>query len=80
MSMGVMYFGYVCDVFFGLQDLMYNFVMALFSYFWNDFVVFRHPSSTMLCYNIHEASYLIATLFHAYVALSLSLLIDFLVL
>ena len=40
MSMGVMYFGYVCDVFFLLQDLMYNFVMVGLTYVWNAFVVF----------------------------------------
>ena len=43
--------------FLGLQDLMLGFVMTGFTYVWNGFVVFRHPLSVMLCYDIHKGPY-----------------------
>ena len=52
--------------------------MADFTYVWNGFFVFRHPSSVMLCYDIREALFFIAKIFHGYVALGVCSLIAFL--
>ena len=42
----------------------------------NGFVVFRHPSNVILCYDIHEGPYCIVKVLHGYVALCLCSLID----
>ena len=52
--------------------------MVGFTYVWNIFVVFQHPSSVVLFYEIHERPYCIAIFLHGHFALWLCSLIDFL--
>ena len=54
-----------------------RFEIVGFTYVCNGFLVSRYTLSFILCYNIHGGPFCIVKVLHAYVALWLCLLIDF---